>query len=217
MSCADREAKLKDWVLGELLPDEAREMERHAQACGGCARAAAELRGVHAALTSHFSETTMPGKLVFMPHGAHTTAGATAHELGGWLGGSLWRGAALGAAAAVVFLGVTLSGLATWGERPSGGPPQQSTAISRAHVEAIVRAEVEKGLIRQREEFVAANQKLGEGLARDQRQNLAGLLQQVRVLESAQSAVWKETQQQGAMVEYVARNVLGGQPGAREK
>ena len=212
MSCPDRETTLKDWVLGELLPDESREIERHTQTCEGCARAAAELRALHAALIGHFAETKMPGRLVFLPERQPGAAGFAA----GWLG-TLGRSAALGAAAAVVFLAVTLSGLFVWGGRPPAGESSPGAGIRRADVEAIVRAEVAKDMARQREEFVAASEKLAAKLTSDQRQSLAGLMQQVRVLESAQNAVWRETQQQGAMVEYVARNVLAGQPGVREK
>ena len=209
MSCPDREAKLKDWVFEELPPAEAAEIERHVQGCADCARTLRELKQTHQALAAHLGEMPMPGHLVFLPERPRVAPA-------GWQA-SFWRAAAMGAAAAVVFLGITLGGLATWDNRPAQVAPAQSTGLSRSDVDAVIRAGVEQERARQRTELEAASQILGAQLRREQAQFRAVVLQQVRTLESAQHAVYKETQEQGAVVQTIARNMRAGQPGVREK
>lgn len=193
MTCRERQAKFAEWILGELPAAEAQGLELHVEQCPACVRAWSEYRGLDQALRQHLTDREMPARLVFLGQSPRATSA-------GFIG-SLWRAGAAGVVAAVIFLGLIYAGLPT--PLPLNAPPKQAT-LTRAEVEALVARALEARLGQQKREFEAAN----ASLRREQARTLTAVGQKLSYLESVQSTVWKETQQQGALVEFIARNSL---------
>ncbi len=200
MRCAEREAKLTEWILNELPPTEAQELERHVQQCADCGSSLERLRIVHQALTKTLTGRPAPAHLVFLPETAKKTLPPFRN--------SLWRAAAAGAVAAVVFLAVSWSGFSYRAQYLPGKPSVETAALTSADVKALAEQVVAQRLALQRKEVEAANANLAASLRQEQMSDLARVARQLRYLETTQSAVWKETQQQGALVQLIARNSL---------
>lgn len=192
MTCGERQAKFAELILGDLPAAEARALEEHAAACPACGRALADCRGLEQSLRQHLTDQEMPARMVFL------SPASGAAGFFGWFG----RAAAAGAVAAVVFFALVWGGLARL-PMPAGGPAQPA-ALTRAQVEALVSQAVETRLAEQKQALEAQQASLRQDHARA----LAAVAQKLDYLESVQSAVWKETQQQGAVVELVARSAL---------
>ncbi len=200
MGCAEREPKLTEWILNELPPAEAQELERHVQQCADCGRSLERLRMVHQALTKGLAGHPAPAHLVFLPEAPKNTLAAFLS--------SFWRAAAAGAVAAVVFLALSWSGFSY---RPRHLPINQSietAALTPADVKGLAEQVVAQRLASQWKEVEGANANLAASLRQEQMSDLARVARQLRYLETTQSAVWKETQQQGALVQLIARNSL---------
>ncbi len=200
MGCRERETKLTDWIMGELSPAEARELEQHVEQCAECARSLGRLRQVRQALMKNLTDREMPAHLVFLGE-------RPKNLLTGFLT-SLWRTTALAAVAAVVFLGVFWGGFAHWRDRLLISAPAEKATLTRTEIKALTAQAVEEQLALQRKELETANEELAASLRQEQMRNLARLAQQLQYLESAQSTVWKEAQQQNELVELIARNSL---------
>jgi hypothetical protein len=200
--CEELKAKLTDWILDELPASEATDLELHVKQCSGCARALDEFRRVHQALARHLQDKKLPAHLVFL-------WGNPKSQISGLLA-SVWRTAALAGVAAVVFLAILSVGYGGWIARQSHPAPAEKTVLSRAEVQAMIANEVAQGLAQQRKEFELANQKLTTGLREERAQELALVARKLQYLEATQKVVWKESQQQGALVELIARNSLRG-------
>jgi len=200
MGCKEREPKLTDWVLNELPPAEAQELERHVEQCAECAGSVRRLREVHGRLTQGLTDLAMPARLLFLPD---TPRGLWAPY---W--SSLWRAAAVGAVAGVVFLVVSWAGLTYRGARLA--PPARSAEVvlTRAEVKVLAAQVVSEQLAVQRREDEAAHEKLANSLREETMGALARSAQQVAYLQSVQSAVWERTEQQNALVQLIARNSL---------
>lgn len=196
MECPGRDAELIDWILAELSADEARKLAQHVEQCPQCAHSLGRWREVHQALAEKLMDRQMPARLVFLKPKRLAT---------GFLN-SVWRTAALAAVGAVVFLGISLGGLAHWMGRLSTREAAEKTALTQAELKALTARAVEEQLSLQRKELEAANEKLVARLREEQMRNLASLARHLQYLESAQSTVWKETQQQSALVALIARN-----------
>lgn len=201
MGCPEREAKLTDWVMEELSPPEARELEQHVAHCAECRRSLDRLRRVRQALNSNLTDREMSAHLVFVGEGRRRLSA-------GFLA-SLWRTAALAAVAAAVFLAVFWGGSFHLRQRLVVTPAVQKTALSQSEIRAFVAQAMEEASARQRKEIEAAGEKVALSLRQEQMADLARLAQRLRYLESAQSAVWKQTQQQGQLVDLMARNSFG--------
>lgn len=207
MACLDR-TKLMDWVLEELSPGEAEDLERHVHQCAACAQSLASLKDVRQALLKQLVDREMPSHLVFLPEKSKAINP-------GFLT-SLWRTAALAGVAAVVFLGIVLGGYARWGHPPWAVPGAERASMARAEIETIVRDTVRFQLAQQRQELATANERLAADLRKEQERALAPVAAQLQYLQSAQSVVWKQTQAQNVLVELIARNSVGreaAQPG----
>ena len=207
MGCAEREAKLTEWILDELPQAEAQELERHVQQCGDCGRSLERLRIVHQALTKGVKGRPAPAHLVFLPEARKNRPPSVL--------GSLWRAAAAGAIAAAVFLAVSWSGFSYRTKYLPFKPPVEA-ALTPADVKALAEHAVTQGLALQRKEAEAANANLAATLRQEHMSELARVARQLSYLETTQSAVWKETQQQGALVQLIARSSLnreGSRPG----
>jgi len=207
MGCAEREAKLTEWILDELTPTEAQELERHVQQCADCGHSLERLRTVHQALTKNLTGRPAPAHLVFLPE--------TGKKSRPPLLSSLWRAAASGAVAAAVFLAVTWSGFSYRTRYLPLKLTTETTALTSADVKALAEQVVTQRLALQRKEVEAANANLAATLRLEQMSELARVARQLNYLETTQSAVWKEAQQQGALVQLIARNSLksdGGHP-----
>ncbi len=200
MGCQERKAKLMDWVLDELAPAEVRELEQHVQQCAECSRSADRLRSVHGALKKSLVDREMPAHLVFVADRPKS------RFEGLWT--SLWRTAALAATAAVVFLGILVGGAAHWRNRLAPAGSAVESALTPADVKALAAQEVERQVALERHELEAANANLAANLREEQMRSLDRLAHQLDYVQLVQSSVWKETQQQGAMVELIARNSL---------
>ncbi len=196
--CEELQAKLTDWILDELPASEARDLEHHVKQCSACARALEQFRGVHQALARHLSDKELPAHLVFL-------WGEPKSQFSGFLA-SLWRTAALSGVAAVVVLAILFAGYGGWIARQSSSAPAEKAALTRAEVQAMIANEVEQNLAQQRKEFELANQKLAASLREERAQELALVARKLQYIEAAQNVVWKESQQQGALVELIARN-----------
>lgn len=201
MACTEWKEKLMDYVLKELPPNEARALELHVEGCAPCALALREFRDLHGVMSHHFTDMEMPGHLVLLPE---KPARAPWRFLA-----NPWAAAAWGGVFAAVFVaGLFLGGL--FGRGPSSSIHEQvaKDAVSRADIEAMVAREVSAKLTEQKAEFQVQNEKLAESLRQEQTKNFGQIAHQMRGLELAQSAVWKETQQQNEFVGYIARNYL---------
>ena len=200
MGCQEHKAQMLDWILDELEPAEARALEQHVEHCPECSRAAASLRAVRGALAKNLTDVDMPAHLVFVPEERRSAFAGFLQSLG--------RTAALAAAAAVVFVGIFLAGASRWksGWMPTGVPGQ--AALSENDVKTLAAAEVGRQMAVQRGEIEAANQKLAADLREEQAKNLDRMSREVDYVQSVQNTVWKETQQQGAVVDLIARNTL---------
>jgi anti-sigma factor RsiW len=201
MACIEWKEKLMDYILKELPPNEASELELHVEGCAQCAGALSELKDLHGVMKQHFTDLEMPSHLVLLPGRPASVP---------WkFFANPWAPAALGGALAAVFIaGLFLGGFI--GRNPAPFVHRQAArdAVSRADVEAIVAREVSARLTQQKAEFQAQNVKLAESLRQDQMKNLVQIAHQIQGLELAQNAVWKETQQQNEFVGYIARNYL---------
>jgi anti-sigma factor RsiW len=202
MGCPEREGKLLEWILDELAPAEVRELEQHVKQCAGCARSVEHLRGVRGALMNSLTDREMPAHLVFIPD-------QPKRQFAGFVT-SLWRTAALAATAAVIFLGILVGGASHWRNRLGPGPwaagPAVQSVVSPAEVKALAAQEVERQMALERRQLEASNEKLAASLHEEQAKNLDGLAHQLDFVQSVQKSFWKETQQQGAMVDLIARN-----------
>ncbi|HLY62732.1 MAG TPA: zf-HC2 domain-containing protein [Terriglobia bacterium] len=208
MACIEWKEKLMEYAMKELPSNEARELELHLETCTQCALALKEFSELHGVMSQHFTDLEMPSHLVLLPE---RTARAP------WKFFSTpWAAAAWGGAFAAIFVaGLLLGGLL--GRGPSSSLHEQvaKNAVSRADIEAMVAQEVSAKLTEQKVEFKEQNEKLAESLRQEQTKNLGQIAHQMQGLELAQSAVWKETQQQNEFVGYIARNYLPptSQPG----
>lgn len=200
MGCAEREAKLTEWILNELPPEEAQELERHLQQCADCSDSLEGLRNVHQALTKSLTGRPAPAHLAFLPEVPKNTLPAFLN--------SLWRAAAAGAVAAVVFLAVSGIGFFYRARYLPVKRSVETATLTAADVKVLAEQAVVQGLARQRKEVEAANANLAAGLRQEQMRDLARVARQLSYLETTQSAVWKQAQQQGALVQSIARNSL---------
>lgn len=207
MGCPEREAKLLEWILDELAPAEVRGLEQHVKQCSGCAQSLERLRTLRGALMSSLTDREMPAHLVFIPEQPE-------QPVAGFLT-SLWRTAALAAAAAVIFLGIFVGGASHWRNRLEPTPSTtvgsaSASALSPADVKALAAQEVERQMAVERAGLEASNEKLAASLREEEAQNLHRLARQLDFVEKVQNSVYKETQQQreqqGEIVELIARN-----------
>lgn len=206
MGCEERQAKLTEWILDELPPAEAKELEQHVQQCADCERSLERLRMVHQALTRNLAGRAAPAHLVFLPEIRKRVLPA--------LLSPLWRAAAAGAVAAVVFLAVTWTGFSYGTRYLPLKASTETTALTPADVKALAEQVVTRELSSQRNEIEAANANLAAVLREEQMSNQARVARQLNYLATTQSAVWKEAQQQSALVQLIARNSLKSE-GAR--
>jgi hypothetical protein len=200
MGCAERQAKLTEWILDELPPADAEELERHVQQCAECGRSAERVRIVHETLTKNLTGRVAPAHLVFLPETRKKALPA--------LLSPLWRAAAGGAVAAVVFLTVTWIGFSYRTRYLLLKPSAETAALTPADVKVLTEQIVTRELALQRKEVEAANANLAAVLRQEQMSSLARVSRQLDYLETTQSAVWKQAQQQGALVQLIARNSL---------
>jgi anti-sigma factor RsiW len=205
MTCRERQAKFVEWILEELPAAEVQELESHVEQCQECAHALAGVRGVEQTLKQHLSDREMPARLVFL---AEKPQGFAA---GLWT--SLARTAALAATAAVVFVAVLLGAYSTWGgQLPGAAPAAVKAGLARAEVNALIASAIERAQDRQQKELVAAHEELATNLRQEQAQTLRAVLQQLDYLEAAQKAVWRENQEQNAVMQYMAQTTLQADP-----
>lgn len=201
MACIGWKEKLMDYVLKELPPNEARELELHVEGCAQCASSLKEFKDFQGVMRQHFTDLEMPGHLVLLPE---RPAGVPWRFFRNpWAAGAL-----SGALAALFIAGLFLGGLFGRGPSPSVHEQAAKDAVSRADVEAMVAREVSTRLTEQKAQFQVQNEKLAESLRQEQTKNFGQIAHQMQGLELAQSAVWKETQQQNEFVGYIARNYL---------
>jgi hypothetical protein len=200
MACPDKE-KLMDWVLDELSAGEGEELQRHVARCSDCAQSLVGLQDIRQTLVKQLVDREMPAHLVFVPEKPR------AFNPGFMT--SLWRTAALAGVAGVVFLAIVLGGYRRWGHPPSPVPGVDRASMTRAEIETLVRQAVRFQLTQQRQGLETANERLAADLRKEQERALAPVAAQLQYLQSAQSVVWKQAQEQNALVELIARNSLG--------
>lgn len=204
MNCPGQQ-KLIDWVLEELSPGEGEELQRHVAQCSDCAQSLAALQDVRQVLMKQLADREMPAHLVFVPEESRAFSR-------GFLT-SLWRAAALAGVAAVVFLAIVLGGYARWGHPPSPVAGVERASMTRPEIESVIREAVRFQLAQQKRELETANEQLVADLRKEQGRALAPVAAQLQYLQSAQSVVWKQAQEQNALVELLARNSLGRESG----
>ena len=200
MGCREWETELTDWVLDELSPPKAQQLEAHIGECEECARSAQRLRGVRQALVSGLPNREMPAHLVLVgekPQGLWP---------GFWT--AFLRTAALSAAAAVIFLAVASVGFRYGGTRFLPAAARVERTLTRTELQALVAQALSEQASLQRKEMQAATMDLAASLRAEQIRNMDSLQQQLQYLELAQNTVWKETQRQNAVIRLVARNQL---------
>jgi len=200
MGSCERETELRDWVLHELDPEAARQIQGHLQQCPECARSARLLAEVRAALASSLTDQQMPAHLMI--------AAAPPKRAFDSFWSSLARAMALSAAAACIFLAVLSAGFAHWRNRllPPAGQPQQ--VVTEAEIRTLVSQAVADQMAVQLKQSSNSDQQLAATLRRERAQDFAQIIQRLQFLELAENTVWKETQQQGAIVGAIARNSL---------
>jgi len=67
MACLEWKEKLMDYILKDLPPHEARELELHIEGCADCAGALNEYKDLHQVMKQHFTDLEMPSHLVLLP------------------------------------------------------------------------------------------------------------------------------------------------------
>jgi anti-sigma factor RsiW len=203
MDCREWQEKLIDFILEELPPEEVREVELHVKGCAKCAAALGEFKGLGGMMKQHFTDREMPAHLVLVPE---RPASVLAR-----FPGTSWGAAALGGALAALFVvGLFLGGFFGPARGLFVHEPAEKGAPTRADIEAIVAREVSDKLSQQKMDFQMQNEKLATSLRQEQVRNLSELSKHLEYVHSAQSLIWKEAQQQNALVELIARNSLGG-------
>jgi len=200
MGACQRQAELRDWVLHELDPEGARQIEEHVRQCPECAQSARLLLEVRTALTSSLADQEMPAHLV--------VAAAPPKRAFNGFWASLARAMALSAASACVFLAVLSAGFARWKNRLLPATPQPQQVLTEAEIRTLVSQAVADEVAAHLKKTSDSNQQLAATLRREREQDFAQLAQRLQFLELAQNTVWKETQQQGAIVGAIARNSL---------
>lgn len=212
MACQDWEHKIIDFTLQELSPGEMKEVKLHADNCAQCAKSLEEFGKLHRVMKDYFEEREMPAHLVMVPE--------KPVKLGWSFLTSSWGAAALGGALAVFFIaGLFLGGLLGPVRRGFAPATGQSAALTRSEIRDLVAEEVSARIVRQEADLEAHDQKLAASLRQERDQSLAKFAQHLEYLQSAQDAIWKEAQQQNAIVELIARNSLAGPkvPAARHQ
>ena len=200
MACREWETELTDWVLDELSPLKAQQLEAHIGECEECARSAQRLRGVRQALMSGLPDREMPAHLVLV--------GEKPQPLWSGFWTALFRTAGLSAAAAVIFLVVASVGFRYGGSWLLPAAARVEPTLTRTEIRALVAQVVAEQASLQRKEIEAASLDLAASLRAEQMRDVAGIQQQLQYLELAQNTVWKETQRQNAVIRLVARNQL---------
>jgi anti-sigma factor RsiW len=200
MGCREWETGLTDWVLDELSPLKARQLEEHIGECKECARSAQRLRGVRQALMNGLPDRNLPAHLVLV--------GEKPQRLGPDFWTALLRTAALSAAAAVIFLAVAWAGFRYGGSRLLPAAARVEPTLTRTELQALIAQVVADQASLQRKEIESASMDLAASLRAEQMRNLASLQQQLQYLELAQNTVWKETQRQNAVIRLVARSQI---------
>jgi hypothetical protein len=203
MACPDWEHKIIDFTMQELSPGEMQEVELHSKSCAECAKALDEFRNLHRVMNDFFEEREMPAHLVMVPE---KSAGLS------WSGlSSSWGAAALGGALAVIFIaGLFLGGLFGPAQSWFGSKHAGNAALTRAEIQGLVAQEVSARISQQSAALQAQDAKLAASLRQEREQRFAALGKHMEYLQSAQDAIWKEAQQQNAIVELIARNSLSG-------
>jgi anti-sigma factor RsiW len=206
MACREWHDKLIDFTLEGLSPEEARDLELHVESCTECAGALSEFKALHRLMAEHFIDHQMPEHLILVPQRAARLPWRLLY--------SPWRAAALAGALAGFFLvGLVLGGMIAPVRVPVAGEVAREAAFSRAEIEHMVAREVSARLLQQRADIQTQNDQLAAALRKNQAESLRLLTEHVEYLESAQNAIWKETQEQNALVGLIARNSLDGSKG----
>ena len=200
MGCPEWETELTDWAVDELSPMKARQIEQHIGQCEECARSAQRLREVRQALMSGLTDHEMPAHLVLV--------GEKPQSLFAGFWTALLRTAALSAAAAAVFLGVTVVGFRYGGSRLLPSMARVEPALTGPALQAIVARAVAQQVSLKKKETQAATEDMAASLRAEQMGNLATIQQELEYLELTQNTVWKETQRQNAVISLVAHNQL---------
>jgi anti-sigma factor RsiW len=200
MACKEWGNDLTDWALDELNPLKTQELEHHFNQCTECGQTADRLRGIRQALMSSLTDCQMPAHLVLMEDKPKSIfAGLRA---------ALARTAALSAAAAAIFLCVVSVGFRYGGSRLFPSAAVVEPSLTRAQLQTYVAQAVAQQASLQREEIGATTKEIATSLRQEQMGDLARITQQLQYLELAQNAVWKETQRQHEVINFVAQNRL---------
>jgi anti-sigma factor RsiW len=202
MTCPEWQDKLIDYTLEELSPGEARDLELHIERCAACVNALNEIRATHRLMKEHLTDRQMPAHLVLVPE---RPANLPLRLLV-----SPWGAAALGGAlAAFFFLGLLLGGPLGPARRPALREPGEKAALTRSEIEGVVAREVAARMAEQKTDLQKQNEKLLATIRQERAESFARLGRHLEYLQTAQNAIWKETQQENALVEVIARNSLG--------
>jgi putative zinc finger protein len=203
MACPEWKSRLTDWILEELSSAEGQEVERHVKGCADCSRSLAGLQRTIHFLKTGLPDLEMPARLVF--HEEKRRAQSVSFLV------SLWRTAALAGVAAVVFLGIVLGGYSRW-EKPRTPPVTVTNGgLTRAEVEDLVENDLAKELQTEKQELREASEQSAASFRQAQARNLQLVASKLDYLESAQYALWKDTQEQDAKVELIAGSMLSRQ------
>jgi anti-sigma factor RsiW len=201
MACPEWQDKLIDFVLEELPPEAGPELERHVEHCAACTSALNEYSGLQRVMKAHFADREMPAHLVLVPE-------RPTRLPWGFLSRP-WGAAALGGALAAFFLiGLILGGVIGPAHGLFVRERAEKAALTRVAIEALVEREVSARMAQQKADLQIQNANLLATVRQERAQNLAQLGQHLEYLQSAQNAMWKETQQQDALVQLIARNSL---------
>jgi anti-sigma factor RsiW len=200
MGSCRRDSELNDWVLDELTPAKARELEEHVKHCAECARSFEQLSGLRRALTSGLTDQEIPAHLVLVAEGSKRTFANF------WA--SLVRTAALSAAAACIFLTVLSFGFARWRGLLVPGEVRQQATLTPMQIQGLVSQAVAQQAALQASETAASNQELASRLRQEEIRDFAQLARRQEYLELAQDASWKQTQQQSELVAMIARDYM---------
>jgi len=200
MGCRAWESELTDWALDELSPEKARELEQHMGQCEECARSAQGLLKVRQGLMSSLTDREMPAHLVFL--------GEKRQKVFASFWTALMRTAALSGAAAAIFLAVVSVGFRHGPGWLLPASARVGPTMTRAELQAFVAQAVAEQASSQRKETQAATEEMAASLRQEQMRDLARIGQQLQYLEITQNTMWKETQQQNAVISLVAHNRL---------
>lgn len=210
MNCEEVRRRMLDRALEELPAEEFHPIEEHIRGCAACAQAWEEMLATYGLLSRHLVQVEVPRQFRLVAG----EAPATSWWPTVWLS-ALRFGLSAGLALVLLVASLALFGASLTQEnghyRLAFGRERVTTpaaGLSRVEIDAIVATHLdaaERRLAAQQSQELA---RLFSELKVTNAREISGLGERVRLLQSAQNQMWKESQQSQYLMRLVASNAL---------